>query len=451
MSFRQFLETITAAGQLLVVSQEADPRLEIAALIHGFGERPVLFERVRGSQYAVAAGLCSTRELLALGLGVTKERTLLALAEALRNPVPPEATASAPCQEVVEQVVDLTTLPILTHLPGDGGPYVTAGVAIIKDPEFGRNMCFHRLMRLDERHFAVRIVEQRGTYMALQKARGELEIAICIGCSPAVLLAAAMSPSPGVDELSIASALSPTPLAECRTVSLKVPAESEIVLEGRITRQLVNEGPFLDLTETMDTVRRQPVVEVNCITHRHDAIYQALLPGGLEHKLLMGVPREPTIYEEVSRVCDCVNVLLTPGGASWLHAVVQIHKHDPDAGKRAIEAAFRGHTSLKHVLVVDHDINVYDPSELEWAVATRLQADRDVVVFTDQPSSSLDPSASHRPGEKSRTAKMGLDATIPWRKPTGALRTEGERAAFAKVEYPTIDLDQHTQETSEHA
>ena len=439
-NLRELLETIKSTGRLLTFSQEVDPRLEMAALIHQFGEQPVLFEQVKGSSYPVVAGICSDRELVALGLGVPKERLLFRLAEALaagsRGNV--QEINPAPSQEIVEERVSLHTLPILTHLPGDGGPYVTAGVVIVKDPDLGRNMSFHRLMRLDETHFAVRLVEGRGTHVAWQKAGGELEVAICIGNSLAVLLAAAMSPPPGVDELAIANALMPTPLVRCRTVELEVPAEAEMVLEGRITRQLVDEGPFLDLTETMDIVRRQPVVEIKCITHRRDALYQALLPGGLEHKLLMGMPREPTIYEEVSKVCDCINVLLTPGGASWLHAVVQIRKRDPDDGRRAIEAAFRGHASLKHVLIVDEDINIYDPAELEWAIATRLQADHDAIIFPDQPGSSLDPSALHVAGEKSRTAKMGFDATIPWRNASGALRTEGERAAFRKVRYPTV-------------
>jgi len=450
MSFRQFLETIGKAKQLVAISQEVNPYLEMAALIHQLDERPVLFQRVEGSPYKVAAGICSSRDLIALGLGVPRERLLFTLAEAMRNPVSPPVVTSAPCQEVVEEHVRLSKLPILTHLPSDGGAYITAGVAIVRDPELGRNMCFHRLMFLDEGHLVARIVEGRGTHMALQKA-GELEVAICIGNSLAVLLAAAMSPPPGVDELAIANSLLPTPVVKCRTVDLEVPAETEIVLEGRITRQMVDEGPFLDLTETMDIVRRQPIIEISCVTHRHDAIYQALLPGGLEHKLLMGMPREPTIYEEVNKVCECVNVLLTPGGASWLHAVVQIHKRDADDGKRAIEAAFRGHSSLKHVLIVDDDINIYDPSELEWAIATRLQADHDVLILADQPGSSLDPSALHVPGVKSRTAKMGLDATIPWYKPSGALRTEQELMAFRKVRYQEIQLDKYLGEEDKRA
>jgi len=437
MSFRSYWQAIHDAGLALTVDEMVDPCLQVAARISQLNEVPVMFRQVRGSRYRIVAGVCAQRGLFALGLGVPKERLLFFLATAgLRNPSPPALlTGPAPCQDVVEERVDLNQLPILTHLPGDGGAYVTAGVAIVKDPELGRNMSFHRLMLLDETRTAVRLVEGRGAHTAVQKAGGRLEIAVCIGNSPAVLLAAAMSPAPGVDELSIANALASTPLVRCRTVDLEVPADAEIVLEGHITPEMVDEGPFLDLTETMDIVRRQHVIEFQCMTHRHDAIYQALLPGGLEHKLLMGMPREPTIYEEVSKVCECVNVLLTPGGGSWLHAVVQIRKHGADDGRRAVSAAFRGHSSLKHVLVVDDDINIYDPLELEWALATRFQANDHLELLSGQPGSSLDPSALHVPGAKSSTAKMGLDATVPWRKPSGSLRTEHERALFRKVRY----------------
>jgi len=440
VDFREFLGLLESAGNLESVTRQVDPCLELAALVDQLGERPVQFFQVAGSPHTLVAGLCSSRDWMAAGLGVPKQRLLFALARALRNPITPPlleevAGRPAPCHEVVRRDFDLRTLPILTHLPGDGGAYVTAGIAVVRDPKLGRNVSYHRLMRLDRKRFAIRIVKHRGTYMALERAGGELDIAVCIGNSPAVLLAAAMSPAPGVDELSIAHALTPTPLARCLTIDAEVPAGAEFVLEGRITREMVDEGPFLDLTETMDIVRCQPVLEISCITHRHDAIYQALLPGGLEHKLLMGIPREPTIYEQVNEVCRCTNVLLTPGGGSWLHGVVQISKSTAEDGQLAIEAAFRGHSSLKHVLIVDDDIDIYDPSAVEWAVATRFQADKDLAMLPDQPGSSLDPSSLRRPGHKSRTSKMGLDATIPWLKPTGELRTEEERAAFRRVRY----------------
>ena len=172
-----------------------------------------------------------------------------------------------------------------------------------------------------------------------------------------------------------------------------VPAESEIVLEGHLTRELGDEGPFLDLTGTRDRVRQQPFFVVDCVTHRRDPLYQALLPGGREHRLLMGMPREPTIYAAVNRVCACCNVHITPGGGNWLHAVVQIDKRSPSDGHAAIHAAFEGHSSLKHVVIVDRDVDLYSTEAVEWAIAARFQADRDLVVLRDQPSSSLDPSA----------------------------------------------------------
>jgi len=334
---------------------------------------------------------------------------------------------AAPCQEVIESEVNLDALPFLTHYAADAGAYASAAVAFINDPDTGPNASYHRLLRLDRTRLAARLVERRGTDSAWRKSGPNgLPVAICIGLPPHVLLAASMAPPPGVDEMSIAAALAPTPMVET-THGIRVPAEAEFVLEGRITHELVSEGPFVDLTGTYDFTRKQPVIEIDRVTHRRDALYQALLPGKLEHRLLMGMPREPTIYAEVNKVARCLNVHVTPGGASWLHAVVQIAKRAPDDGAKAIAAAFRGHGSLKHVWVVDGDVNPFDPNDVEWAVATRFQADRGLVVLTDQPSSSLDPSAHHVPGQKSKTAKMGMDATVYWDTPVGPSDPEAYR------------------------
>lgn len=435
MSLRSFLGKADEAGQLITIQQEVDPYLEMARIVSRAEDRPVIFENVKGYGYQVAAGICSTREHFALDLSVDVNHLLFALSDALANTRTPEVVDAAPCHEVVEKQVNLEQLPVLTHLDQDAGPYITAGVVVIKDPDCGRNVSFHRLLRSSPQRLVARLVEGRGTNTALSKTEGELEVAICIGNSLPVLLAAAMSPPPDVDEFGIANALRPTALVSCRTVDLEVPADSEIVLEGRITRARAPEGPFLDLTGTTDIVREGQVIEIDCVTHRRQPIYQALLPGGMEHKLLMGLPREPTIYAEVSKVCHCLNVLLTPGGASWLHAVVQIEKRDANDGWRAIDAAFRGHSSLKHVVVVDEDVDIYDLNDVEWAVATRFQAHSDLVVWEGRPGSSLDPSAIHIPGQKTRTTKMGLDATIPWRTPMGVLRSPEERKAFKRVTY----------------
>jgi UbiD family decarboxylase len=370
--------------------------------------------------------------------------------EALNAPLEPPLVAEAACQEIVNRTPDLDALPLLKHLLDDGGPYITAGVSVIRDPDYGRNVSFHRLMQVGPRTFTARIVEGRGTDTAWRKAvqaGRELEVAICLGVPIHVLLAAAMSPPKGVDELAVAHALDATPLVRCTTLDLEVPAECEVVLEGRITGRLTDEGPFIDLTETWDIVRQQPVIEIDCLTHRRSPIYHALLPGGLEHKLLMGLPREPTIFQAVSEVADCRAVSITPGGMSWLHAVIQIAKHGPQDGRQAIEAAYRGHSSLKHVVVVDDDVDPFDPAAVEWAIATRFQADRDLLVFEDQPSSSLDPSAKLVPGQKARSAKMGLDATIPWTDKTGRSLSPAQREGFQKVGYEEVDLSRYLDDT----
>jgi UbiD family decarboxylase len=435
MNLREFVEWASTEDVLVEVSRGVDPHLDLARVMYALDGRPVLFPNLVGRpDWRILTGVCARREHFAVALSCTVPELIHQMAEALEGESSPPMESTPPCQEVVDGQVDLNRLPIPRYHPEDGGPYITAGVMIVKDRRLGRNMAFHRLMQLDERRLVARIVEGRGTHTAMGNARGELPVAIVLGAPIQVLLAGAMSPSKGVDELSIAHTLAPTPLARCRTVDLEVPAEAELILEGRITHAMAHEGPFPDLTGTMDGVRRQPVIEIECITHRRAPIFHALLPSGMEHKNLMGMPREPTIFAAVNQVCRCADVYITPGGMSWLHAVVQINKQHEEDGRRAIWAAFNGHSSLKHVVVVDTDVDIYSAADVEWAIATRFQADQDLVLLPDQPGSSLDPSASQAPGQKSRSAKMGLDATAPLGE---------ERAGYERVSYRPVDLTQY--------
>jgi len=432
LGFRSFLEQLDEYGELKRIRKEVSTEYEIAGIIDALGEKPVFFEKVKESSIPVVGGLVSSKDLIARALNIKKEQLLHKLSNAIGNPVRPDVVNKGECQEIVEKDVDLTKLPIMRYTEKDGGKYIASAICIIKDPELGRNTCFHRLMLLDKNRFVARIVEERGTDIALKKTDGELDIAICIGNSTAVLLAASTSLPKGVDEMGMANALEKTELVKCKTIDVEVPKDCEIVLEGRITKERTSEGPFLDLTGIVDRVRQQPVIEINCITHRENPIFQTILAGRNEHKFLMGMPREPTIFNEVNKVCECKDVYITPGGCSWLHAVVQIRKQNPEDGKKAIEAAFKGHSSLKHCIVVDDDINIYDPNDVEWAIATRFQADKDAVILPKQRGSSLDPSGDLTAGKKATTCKMGLDATIPF-KETGK--------GFKKEEYRRVDLN----------
>lgn len=432
MGFRSFIEQLQKNGELTHITKAISTEYEIASVIEALGEKPVFFENVKESSYPVVGGLVSSKDLIARAIGTTKDQLLPILSKAIDNPIAPVVVEKGECQEVVETDVDLTKLPIMRYTEKDGGKYIPSAVSIIKDPKTGaRNMCFHRLMLLDKNRFAVRIVENRGTDTALKNAGGELDIAICVGNSTAVLLAAATSLTAGVDELGMANALEKTDLVKCKTVDLEVPKDCEFVLEGRITKEKTAEGPFLDLTGTIDKVRQQPIIEIKCITHREKPIYQTILAGRNEHKFLMGMPKEPTIFNEVNKVCQCKDVYITPGGCSWLHAVVQIHKQNPDDGRKAIAAAFEGHKSLKHCVVVDDDINIYDPHDVEWAISTRFQADKNAVILSNQPGSSLDPSGDLSEGKKATTAKAGLDATKP---------TVTTGKGFTKEQYRKVDV-----------
>ena len=436
MNLRSFLEQLENKSELTRIKREVSTEYEMAGIIEALGEKPVLFEKVKESEMQVVGGLVSSKDLIARALGIEKTQLLLKLSKAIEKPVSPKIRDRGECQEIVEKDVDLTKLPIMRYTAKDGGKYIASAVAIIRDPEYNsRNMCFHRLMLLDRKRFVARIVENRGTDSALKKSGGELEVAFCLGNSTAVLLSAATTLPTGIDELGMANALEKTELVKCKTVDVEVPADCEIVLEGKITKEKATEGPFLDLTGIVDKARQQPIVEIKCLTYRRKPIYQTILAGRNEHKLLMGMPKEPTIFNEVNKVCRCNDVYITPGGCSWLHAVVQIKKQNPDDGKRAITAAFEGHKSLKHCVIVDEDINIYDPSDVEWAISTRFQADKNTIILSDQPGSSLDPSGNLTEGKKATTSKAGIDATAP-------LTTTGK--GFTKEQYIKVDMKRFT-------
>jgi UbiD family decarboxylase len=415
MDFREFLTGLEKSGDLLRYKKEADPYLEIAKILAS-SSKPVLFEKAKGSPYRVVGNLAMSRDLIARYLGVDKSAIVHRMARAFERQILPVMAKKGACQEVVQRDVNLEQFPVLTHFKDDDGAYMTTSILVIKDSEGHRNIAFHRLKRIGKDRVVARICA-RDTYKCLQSKGGESEVAICLGNVPSILLAAATSPPTGFDEFNIAGSLEgrPIELVKCKTVDLEVPANCEIVLEGKITKETADEGKFVDMSKTYDVVRKQPVIKINCITMRKNAIYQALVPGKIEHHLLMGLPREPGIFKAVKDVCDCKNVFLTPGGCTWYHGLVQIKKWQKDDGRKAIEAAFKGHRSMKGVVVVDEDINIFDPNDVEWAIATRFQADRDLIVYKDQPGSSVDPSARDVPdSDRKLTAKWGLDATIPF-------------------------------------
>ena len=405
MSYRDFIDRLKENGKLVEVPQPVSPRFE-ASRIAKKTKAPVLFHDISGSK--VIMNLLGSRDELASMLGVPKEEIIRKLAE-----VSPEGevriVSESPTLEVIENEVDLTKLPILTHFEKDGAPYITAGIVV---SEYGgvMNASIHRLMLAGKDKLAARLVPPRHTYLLHKKAieKGEpLPVAIVIGCDPTIIYATSTRVPVG-KEFEYAAALrgAPVELFECSN-GVKVP-HSEIVLEGYVDPvEKVDEGPFVDITGTYDVVRKEPVIRITRVIHRKDPIYHGILPAGPEHLLMMGVPYEPRIYRAVGEVTTVKNVVLTEGGCCYLHAVVQIEKQTEGDGKNAIMAAFAAHTSLKHVVVVDEDINIFDPDDVEFAIATRVKGDMDIMIIPNVRGSSLDP----RGAPDGTTTKMGIDAT----------------------------------------
>ena len=432
MGFRDYINSIDEKGLLQKVDVETSKKLEISGILKEKEPTSLMFNNVKESEFRVVGNMFCTKNVIASYFNVTPADIIPMLSKAIIERSEPEIVSKAPCQEVIESSVDLDKLPILFHCEKDGGNYISSAVVITRDPDYGQNMDFHRAMQFSKNKFSTRIVSGRHFHTFLKK-NSELDVAFCIGNTPNILIAGATSVDIGVDELHIANALEPIKVVKANSVDLLIPAEAEFVLEGRVYLEEKHaEGPFVDLTETYDIVREEPVFEVKKITHRKDAIWQALLPGALEHKILMGMPREPTIFNKVNETgVKCLDVNVNPGGCSWLHAIVQIDKMSEEDGRKAIDGAFIGHSSCKHVFIVDKDIDIYDPLSVEWAMATRFQGDVNMIMKDKEPGSSLDPSAEL--GTK-MTTKIGFDLTKP-------LIAKGK--SFERADFPQIDIEKY--------
>ncbi len=441
MTLRSYLKHLSGSNQLLEIDTPVSPMFEMAGILKCLEPRPVLFTNVQGSPFQVAGNLLCSKAAFAEYLKLSVADLILSLTRAIESRLACQVVKHAPCHDVVIEQPDLDHLPILRHCALDGGNYISSGVFITRHPRYGQNLDFHRAMQFSKSELAIRVVRGRHFDRFLED-NGSLDVAVCVGVPPEVLVAAATSVELGGNELEIANALSTVHLGEqlklvhAKTVDLDIPAESEFVLEGTVLNDRRHaEGPFVDLTGTYDSVRNEPVFQVKAITHRKDAIWHALLPGALEHKLLMGMPREPTIFKKVNEAVKCLDVNIDPGGCSWLHAIVQIDKQSEEDGKKAIQAAFAGHRSCKHVFVVDKDIDIYNPLEVEWALATRFQGEADLVVKPKEPGSSLDPSSQRDLNGSYLTTKLGFDLTRP-------LSTNGK--GFDKALFPVVDISQYT-------
>ena len=412
--FREFIEKMEGEGRVVRIGQELSPAEEMSFVMRENEGRICVFESPKGYGHcSVVSGTASSRELIARALGTERDKILFRILRAMENLKEYKVKESAEFLEnEVENPEVIKHIPLLKYFFKNQPFYTTSTIVVSKSPEGDLNYSFHRMKYLGKNRFAIRMVAGRHLDTNFQRSFGDLKVAIFLGVHPAVEIAVSTSLPYGVNEMLLANALLDGKLACTRIEDFDIPSHAEIVMIGRIKKgELAEEGPFIDLTETWDTVRKQPVVEIEKLYYREDFLYRTLLPGGNEHRLLMGLPQEPRMYRIISNTLPRVkNLCLTQGGCCWLHAVVSIEKRNEGEGKNVGLAALAAHPSLKGVVVVDEDIDPANPEEVEWAIATRVQPEKDVIVISDCKGSSLDPSHDLKKGT---TGKWIIDATAP--------------------------------------
>ena len=400
----------------IIIDKEVSPIYEASFILKEHDGGPiVLFRRVRGYDMPAVGNVLGNRaRLLRCMQASSHEDAYRRLIEALEHPVKPREESSF--RDLYREVEGkLSKLPIFKYYEKDAGRYITSSIVIAEFNGIG-NASVHRLLFLNSDKAAIRIVPRHlyALYMKAKERRVDLPVAVVIGCHPLVILASASSPPFGVNEIHVANKLLNCELRVVPTpkYGIRVPIDAEVVIEGVIkVDEEALEGPFADITGTYDIVRKQPVLRIDGLYVNSDAIYQAILPASVEHKLLMGFPKEAELWHALRRVLPGLKAIrLTEGGCGWLHAVIALDKMTEGDAKTAIMAAFGAHPSLKHVVVVDSDVDVDNPRDVEWAIATRFQADRGLVVIKWARGSSLDPSADP---ETLLTCKVGIDATKP--------------------------------------
>ncbi|MGE0627970.1 MAG: UbiD family decarboxylase [Hyphomicrobiaceae bacterium] len=440
-TFRQFLDRLREHNELIDFKQPVDIR-HIATLVDQ-SPKALMFHDVIGYDSPVVSGIIRTRERAMLGLGCETYREIEdKLKQGMENPIPPKRVNSSPTHEIVMEgdAVDLYKLPIPMSSIYDGGPMITAGVVIARDPELGMNSGIYRFIVKEKNLTGIDIVTPNNMRLFAQRAlerKEPLPISISIGVHPIEITGSGYRAPLGQDEMAIAGGIRglPVELAPCKTIDMPYIADAEVVLEAEIlpTGWTWPEGRFGEFTRLMGGLHWNPLVRIKAICMRKDAIYYNLhMPW--ENTWLAAPTRYAAIRQALKTAGITVkDINVTLGGCAFWHAIISIKKQ-PGEAKNALIAALSV-MDLKHVVVVDDDIDIYDPTDVEWAIATRVQGDKDIIVIPNSRAKPLDPSLPQGAGIVPTGAKVGIDATIP----EGIPKEHYERITYAYADTAKVD------------
>lgn len=439
---RSFIAVIEKAGQFTEIRKPVKLVHElanVAAAIARQDKGAVLFSQPNGAVMPVFTGAVASQKLAALALGCNLNEVPSFMGRVLEsaNGIAPVRVNEASWKEnvITGEEVDLAMLPIPTHGKHDGGPFITGGVTVAKDPLSGRgNLSYNRMQVLGKRELGFNMNEWRHTmkFYKNQESKNEpLQVAIAIGLDPAIMIAAGARSDD--DELYIAGAIrgSGTPVCKGVTVDIDIPAEAEIVLEGYLPPQERHpEGPLAEFHGYYGEPWQMPVFHVTAICYRNQPIFQTIVAGASEHIYIGNVlPREPLLMQFVRHVSSNITGVHVPPYGNGFVSIVQLKKSNPGEPKNVAMAAFTSHVNNKLVIVIDPDVNLYDPADILWALNNRVDWSRDIFLVPGSQGHEMDPVSDTRGVQ----TKIGIDATYKEER-----RPYGER-----IVYPDIDLTEY--------
>lgn len=439
---RSYLDALREKGQLAEIKKEVDPVHELGSVIATLERKhgpAAYFSKVKGYDIPVTGGLLADHQKIAIALNCSTSEITDKLEAILDNPVEPVSVQNPLCQEVVIQgdKVDMTALPIPTHAPEDGGPFITAGVVVGKDPETGlQNLSFQRMHIKGKDRMGLMINEWRHLRGFLDKAEAAgkpMPIAVAVGVDPVLMIAAGFRYDG--DEIQLAGAMRGRPMevAKCITSDIMVPAHAEFVIEGEVLPGVrEEEGPLAEFTGHYGLLWKSPAVRITAITHRKNPIWQTLNGASFEHiNLGNTLPREPLLRRMTRYVSTNVtDVHIPPYGSGFL-ALVQLKKSNEGEPKNVAMAAMTTYVNIKNVIVVDTDVNIHDPSDVLWAFSNRVNPREDIFIVSNSQGHELDPCSD----ETGVQHKMGIDATLP-----------KNRKELKKAVYPMVDLSDYLEQ-----
>jgi len=435
---RGFLDAARQAGEVYEIRKQVDPVRELGAVLRACerAEKAAYFHAVKGFNIPVVGGLLSSPKRIALALGCDQAGVGARMAAATQKPIKPEAhKGSAPCQEVVDKKPDLGRWPIPTHSPLDAGAFITAGVVIARDPESGRhNLSYNRMQiySADRAGISMNIWRHIKAFFDRIEPQGKnLPFCVAIGPDPVVMMAGAFRYDG--DEYEIAGSLrgAPIPVVRALTCDVMVPATSEIIIEGEVlagVREM--EGPMAEFTGHYSGADPKHVARITAITHRKQPIFQTMNGGGYEHVSVGNmITREPLLERFARHISPRVRAVHLPPYAAGFTAIIALENPEPGEARNVAIAAMAAHVNFKTIIVVDSDVDIFDPADVMWALGTRVRWHEDMIPIPGAHGNELDPSTE----EHGIACKAIIDATLPPEK----------KKRYIKVAYPAIDLERY--------